>query len=65
MASTVSIGLVISSPNTGRVADAVSTTNSENTTKLIGSPTRLPNFNSLNDFVYREKSPKFSIGPAK
>ena len=39
---TVSIGSVISSPNTGTVADAVMTVSSEKNRKLTGSPRKLP-----------------------
>ena len=62
---TVWIGSVISSPNTGTVADAVITVSSEKNRKLIGRPRKLPCFTAANDRPYREKSPKFSIGPEK
>ena len=39
---TVSIGSVISSPNTGTVAEAVITVSREKKRKLIGSPRKLP-----------------------
>ena len=39
---TVSIGSVISSPNTGTVAEAVITVSSEKNRKLIGRPRKLP-----------------------
>ena len=42
--STVWIGSVISSPNTGTVADAHTTVSSENTRKLTGRPQKLPVF---------------------
>ena len=42
MRVTVSIGSVISSPNTGTVADAVMTVSSEKNRKLTGSPRKLP-----------------------
>ena len=51
MACTVSIGLVMTSPNTGSVAEAVSTTSNENTTKLIGSPIRLPSLSCWKDLA--------------
>jgi hypothetical protein len=63
--ATVSTGSVMSSPNTGIVRDAVTTTNSENTRKFTGKPRKLPRLTALNDLPYREKSPKFSIGPEK
>ena len=44
---TVSTGSVISSPNTGRVAAAVTTTSSEKTMKLTGRPRKLPRLIAL------------------
>jgi hypothetical protein len=42
MRATVSTGSVISSPNTGTVSDAVTTTRIENIRKFSGRPSRLP-----------------------
>ena len=42
MRATVCTGSVISSPNTGSVAAAVTTTSSENTRKFTGRPRKLP-----------------------
>ncbi|KEP72579.1 hypothetical protein HR12_42890 [Microbacterium sp. SUBG005] len=44
MRSTVWIGSVMRSPNTGTVADAVMTVSSEKKRKLIGRPQKLPFF---------------------
>ena len=63
--ATVWIGSVINSPNTGTVAEAVTTVSNENNRKFTGSPRKLPLLTALNDLPYREKSPKFSIGPEK
>src|SRR5689334_14707540 len=62
---TVWIGSVMSSPNTGTVADAQMTVSSEKKRKLSGSPRKLPFFTALKLLPYRAKSPKFSIGPEK
>src|SRR3954447_3333640 len=62
---TVWIGSVMSSPNTGTVADAQMTVSSEKNRKLTGRPRKLPFLTFLNDCPYRAKSPKFSIGPEK
>ena len=40
--ATVCTGSMINSPNTGRVAAAVTTTSSENTRKFTGRPRKLP-----------------------
>src|SRR3954471_7479457 len=63
--ATVVTGSVISSPKTGMVSDAVTTTRIEKSRKLTGKPSRLPRFTAPNDLPYREKSPKFNIGPEK
>src|ERR1051325_2006160 len=63
--STVWIGSVINSPNTGTVAEAGITVSSEKNRKLSGSPSQLPLRTALNEWAYREKSPKLSIGPEK
>ena len=47
--STVWIGSVINSPNTGTVADAVITVSSEKNKKLIGRPRKFPRLTALND----------------
>ena len=47
--ATVCTGSVISSPNTGRVAAAVTTTSSENTRKFTGRPRKLPFLTASND----------------
>ena len=65
MRSTVWMGSVMSSPNTGTVADAVITVSSEKNRKLTGRPSRLPRLTALNERPYRAKSPKFSMGPEK
>src|ERR1700710_1952641 len=62
---TVVTGSVISSPKTGMVSDAVTTTRMENIRKFTGRPSRLPVLTDLKDLAYREKSPKLSIGPEK
>src|SRR6476659_962469 len=62
---TVSIGSVISSPNTGTVAEAVTTVRIEKNRKFSGSPSQLPFRTDVKLFAYREKSPKLSIGPEK
>src|SRR6476620_8115764 len=63
--ATVWTGSVINSPKTGSVSDAQTTTRMENTRKLTGRPRKLPLLTAANDLPYREKSPKFSIGPEK
>src|SRR4051794_2433937 len=65
MRDTVATGSVISSPKTGMVSDEVTTTRIENARKLTGRPSRLPRLTAPNDLPYREKSPKFSMGPEK
>ena len=50
MRATVCTGSVISSPNTGSVSDAVTTTSIENTRKLTGRPRKLPFLTAANDF---------------
>ncbi len=48
--ATVATGSVISSPYTGSVNDAVTTTNTENTRKFNGKPRKLPFLTAANDF---------------
>ena len=55
--ATVCTGSMINSPNTGRVAAAVTTTNNENTRKFTGNPRKLPFLIDLKSFPYRAKSP--------
>src|SRR3954447_18443416 len=63
--ATVATGSVMSSPNTGMVSEAVTTTSIENTRKFTGRPRKLPRLTASNDFPYLAKSPKFSMGPEK
>ncbi|GAA3141308.1 hypothetical protein GCM10020001_075110 [Nonomuraea salmonea] len=49
MRCTVWIGSVISSPNTGTVADAVMTVSREKNRKLIGRPRKLPRLTASNE----------------
>ena len=50
IALTVSIGSVISFPNTGTVADAVMTVSSEKNRKLTGRPQKLPRLTAVKLF---------------
>src|SRR6478735_5794113 len=58
--ATVAMGSVMSSPNTGTVADAQITVSSEKNRKFTGRPRKLPRLTFLKDSPYRAKSPKFS-----
>lgn len=47
--ATVATGSVISSPKTGTVSEAVTTTRMEKTRKFTGSPRKLPRLTAAND----------------
>src|SRR3979490_2032474 len=61
MRCTVLMGSVMSSPNTGTVADAVITVSSEKNRKLTGRPRRLPFLTALKEGPYRGKPPKWGL----
>src|SRR6218665_2344067 len=65
MRATMATGSVINSLNTGRVAEVGMTVSSAKPRKITGMPQKLQRLTATKSLPYREKSPKFSIGPEK